>query len=418
MDASCGPTNALAQFSKHTQRDTSLQHERQHFAGQNEQNAFRNGPGLDANLNVDFQRFNQGNSVDFQPQGFHAQQFHGQPMANSINASENIGFRGENGQGWVLDFRGLSLEGQGSNQVQNRMQNAGPKSDWHRQFMQKMQLQNLQGQQNFQGQQQYNVQNLRGNMGQQQFQPQQQFQTQFQQHDNLNLMDFDEQALAKEFDMVEQELELHAQENEVQQMPELDNETEKEQFAAAARQVQQSMMSNHTQQSQETAQKFQQSGFLKLMTQILDREVEISNDGEKLVSKTTGEDIRQYLSDPLKHEREDEQEPEYQTPLKEFVTHGLVPQPQVQEKSRATNESANIRSHLPDPLAHIRDGALDGDLSLLQAAQVISGGQVQGDSWMEDGMWDSMDQTRPRTGPSLLSAYEQEVYDDYRNDDY
>ena len=85
------------------------------------------------------------------------------------------------------------------------------------------------------------------------------------------------------------------------------------------------------------------------------------------------------------------------------------------------SESSSVRAHLPDPLAHVRDGALALDLTPLQAARIISGGQVRPADWTEDESWTAetprQQQTpRPQRAP-LLDHAAQEAYDDYRNDD-
>lgn len=232
---------------------------------------------------------------------------------------------------------------------------------------------------------------------------QQQHQPQVQEKE-MATMEVDPEAFAHQFDQLEREL-AH-EETEA-----FDNEYEKEQFADAARQVQKSMITEKNLKSEETTSKFEQSNFLKLMALISDRKVEISREGDKLVEKSSGEDIRKHLSDPLRHEK-----PDYHDPVHE-TTH-FDPQPTLHQPQR-TNESANVMSHLPDPLAHIKNGALDENLSPLQAARIISGGQVTGNDWMEDEAWLAPIQpAQPRgRAPGILDKHWQEVYDDYRNDD-
>ncbi|KAJ8142820.1 hypothetical protein OY671_004049 [Metschnikowia pulcherrima] len=429
MEASCGPENVLQQLTKHTQRDNSLQHERQANFSQNQQNAFRSGPGLDPRLNSDFQRFSQGHYNEFEPQNQRVQNPTSVGGQNLHTQHSGPAFRVSDGgrtQEWVSDFSGLSLHDQqalgrnetmshiqGPNQISNRGQNQGQKVDWHHQFMQNMQAsrqaqhqnQPLQNSAHYGTSQFSSFQPMMNHYNQHQAFNQEQTQPQNQANTSLEGLEVDEEALARHFDMLEAEMAQETHENEDKTA--LDNNKEKEKFAEAARQVHATMVAQNPETSSETASKFQHSNFLHLMASIAERQVEISQEGDKLVSSSTGEDIRQHLSDPLRHERESE--PDYHKPPHENA--------QFSTQTRS-NESENIRNHLPDPLAHLRDGALDSDLSPLQAAQVISGGQVQENSWMEDEMWGSFGEPERRRGPSLLSAQDQEIYDDYRHDDH
>ena len=429
MEASCGPENALQQLTKHTQRDNSLQHERQANFSQNQQNAFRSGPGLDPRLNLDFQRFSLGHYNEFEPQNQRVQNPTLMGGQNLHTQHSGPAFRVRDGgrtQEWVLDFGGLSLHEQqalgrdetmshiqGLNQILDRGQNQGQKVDWHHQFMQNMQAlrqaqhqnQPLQNGAPYGTLQFSSFQPVMNHYNQHQAFNQDQTQPQSQANTSLEGLEVDEEALARHFDMLEAEMAQETHENEDKTA--LDNSKEKEKFAEAARQVHATMVAQNPETSLETALKFQHSNFLHLMALIAERQVEISQEGDKLVSSSTGEDIRQHLSDPLRHERESE--PDYHKPPHENA--------QFSTQTRS-NELENIRSHLPDPLAHLRDGALDSDLLPLQAAQVISGGQVQENSWMEDEMWGSFGEPERRRGPSLLSAQDQEIYDDYRHDDH
>lgn len=392
MDASCGPSNALSQLSKHSQRDTSLQNDTiQRHNAMNAPQAFRNGPGVDANLNRDFEQFNR-NLFEVEQFGFQGPQMN-QPQRMLPAPLQNV----QSSQtGWIQDFNGLSI------------QNPGPqKADWHRQFM-NMQQQpqvatqhaNAQFQQAPQFQQPMHFQQHQFQLAQH-FQPQQGYQqpAQLPKQVNEHTMEVDPQAFADHFDQIEQE--LAAEEKNA-----YDNEHEKEQFAEAARQVKNSMITEKNLKSEETSSKFEQSNFLKLMALISDRTVELSQEGDKLVEKSSGEDIRNHLSDPLMHEKIDYHEPVHET-------HELrqnAPEPVI------TNESQQIRSHLPDPLAHIKDGALSGNLSSLQAAQIISGGQVKENQWLENDSWEPRTIHGKQRG-GLLDTDWQEVYDDYRHDD-
>lgn len=421
MDASCGPSSALSQLSKHTQRDTSLQHERHHQAP-NQLPAFRSHLTVDASLNQDFHRFSQSGPSGFEAHTFGPSFGQNQGMQAAQRLEGNMGRNHE----WIHDFNGLSLrerQSQNQNQALNQGLNHG-KSDWHLQFMKMNQAQSQQNVQQSQQFQQLHNQLQYGQMGglgmNRLSQMNTQYAQQFQNHDVLDSMKEDsmkvDDQFAERFDALEREIAEQQTEK-----AEFSDDLEKEQFAEAARQVKSLMTRKVAGHSEETASKFQQSDFLKLMLSISDREVEISENGDKLVTKNSGTDIREHLSDPLRdvrgeslsHERTISEALRGEAPsgLPANLQPSHIPQPPTQRESDA------VRGHLPDPLAHIKDGDLNGDLSSLQAAQVISGGQVNSENWMEDGAWSQFGR---RTGrmPSLLSPMEQEVYDDYRQDDY
>lgn len=407
MDASCGPSNALSQLSKHTQRDQSLQNEFVGRQGPVQPGNFRTHGHVDAGLNREFQNFNSDGMSSFDPL-FAAQRHNaGPPMAMRQNPN------------WVQDFGGLSLGEQRGQTVPQG------KADWHRQFMQQQQQQHQQQGQSqsqylqmgqsgqFQGNQ---FQNLLQNS---QFQNPAMFQgyragtgqygqqnTQKLQHDGIELLQPGEMDFERHFDQVEREL-LEAekmQQNEEQ--IDLGDESEKEQFAEAARQIKNLMTSDKHVASDETSSKFQELSFLKLMTLISDRQVELSREGDKLVERESGEDIRAHLSDPLRHEKETQ--PDYHHPVHGAGDH-------VTNESGITRESENVTSHLPDPLAHIKDGALPSNLTPLQAARIISGGQVMASDWTEDESWNTP-HMRP-TGDGIMLQEWQDVYEDYRNED-
>lgn len=405
MDASCGPSNALSQLSKHTQRDSSLQND---FSGRQshpQQNGFRSHGGIDSNLNQDFQRFNTG-GVSFEPQfAAHRPQIHQQ--VNGLPLPQ-MGAMGH--QAWVQDFNGLTL----GNNVQ-KPESRAAKSDWHNQFMQHKLQQEHVAQQSH-----HMLQGLHQNQFQNQFHSHgptlgldQQFRQFGREHEtNMQISgsaDMDDSKFDSHFDRLEKE--MMQSELPVEQLDEMESdELEKERFAQAARQVKQSMISEKSLASEETSSKFHQSDFLKLMSLISTRQVEISKEGDKLVEKSSGEDIRDLLSDPLRHEKE--AQPDYHQPVH---LEGYSGAPlQTQEPSRFSNESQNITSHLPDPLAHIKDGSLPSDLTPLQAAKIISGGQVQNQNWEEDETWLTRGPPKKR---GIMPQEWQEVYDDYRNDD-
>lgn len=413
MDASCGPSNALNQLSKHSQRDRSLQHESFRPGAINQNNGqFKNQPGFDENLNNDFEAFNRGGMApQFNPismdqnRHFHMnQQNRHQNQQNlHIQQNQNPLIPNQNSQNqWIQDFNGLSINGQ--------------KNDWHQQFMAQMRPESQSLQNN--GFNQVGRGNFAPQFRNHQFSPiynQPQNLQNLQNHQNYETQEsaFDDHFEQLEKELADQEI---AQQNMDQEIPQEIDNMDKEQFAKAARQVQNSMTNTNNLRSQETNNKFEQSNFLKLMSSISDRKVELSNDGGKLVDASSGQDIRDHLSDPLKHEKQ----PDYHEPQFESERHFYEQIPnQINSEPPKSNESQNVTSHLPDPLAHIKDGQLPSDLSPFQAAQVVSGGQVQGNSWMEDELWgvEALKSREPRPRVSIMDEHWQEVYDDYRHDD-
>lgn len=386
MDASCGPGSAISQLEKHSRRDNSLQHEAvQRGQARGQQPAFHSQPGIDANLNREFQQFSQGKNMDFNVISERvpviARQHYGQPGPSQAQFRSP---RAANQQ-WVQDFKGLSLQ----QDTQMRKHQAPQPDNWSLQFMQQNKQQNLSSQRSHQSMM---------HLGQH-------LQAMLQQTDEVEKMN--SKAFDDRFDQISSEMEL-MEETEHQQDQQqarqntqrvMEDNSDKEEFARTARKVQTHMTSITPLVSSETTSKFQESNFLKLMSMISNGKVEVSKEGDKFVTTATGEDIRACFSDSLQDEEEG-------------ALHFVYPR---QRSGVVTNESFNVRGHLPDPLAHIKDGELLCDLSSLQAARVISGGQVERNDWMEDDSW-SFGEARPRRG-GLLNGENQELYDDYRNED-
>lgn len=422
MDASCGPSNALQNLSKHTQRDNSLQNE---FMGRNAPQqpgqGFRsNVHHVDQNLNQEFQQFNGAHQVN-------------NAYMNQISTSHNFNHIQRQPQqkqqpGWVQDFSNLSI-----NHRQTPQHHQPTQRDWHQQFMSQQGAQQHQ-QQHQQQPTQYNQRampnytagfsmNMRTNLSNPVYN-QMGTPTEHQEVHNLEqerLM-FDDQFDQLEKELAAQELEqpeVVQQEADVQ-IPLDDNELEKEEFANTARKVHQSMTKSDGTRSTETNSKFEQSDFLKLMNSISNRSVELSHEGDKLVNKA-GEDIREHLSDPLR-EVKNEQLQNHPEPSSEVnyhqPMHEASPFPpyrsQMVRPAPVESHQPELRGHLPDPLAHIKDGVLGDIDSPLQAAQIISGGQVNANDWMEDDMWTAPVATKKG---SILDSLSQEVFDDYRHDD-
>ncbi|KAK6203337.1 uncharacterized protein RJT21DRAFT_26345 [Scheffersomyces amazonensis] len=444
MDVSCGPSNALTNLSKHTQRDNSLQNEfalRNNQQSRNHPGNFKTNNGVDHRLNQEFQQFNGGNDfansfmTQFQPVQ------HRQQPVNPMQV---------NNPAWVSDFSNLSISQQPQPVQQSQANNLQGRSDWHQQFMQQsnnqMQIPSSQQQQ----QQPQFVPNYAQGMGMgmgmamtngpifsQHQQLQQPLQGQATEHQEVHKMEQEHKHFENQFDMIEKELQDQElqQDEQVADQTGLVDDSDKERFAETARKVETSMQ--NAKSSQETKSKFQNSDFLKLMSSISTRQVELS--GDKLVKTTNGEDIRQYLSDPLQDVRGEDGRREQTHGFNEEINyhaiqHGVPAFPQQSVAGESIQHQQNMRpdvNHLPDPLAHIKDGDLGDIMDPFTAARVITGGQVNLGDWtedLEDGDDDMMfgnsftgsrhNAPRQQKPHSIMTdKHQQEVYDDYRHDD-
>lgn len=228
--------------------------------------------------------------------------------------------------------------------------------------------------------------------------------------DTMKSMELEQDVIGSQFEQVAREI----FESEQAHRAEQENEDEKERFAEAARAVERLMILERNLKSEDTSTKFGQLNFLKLMALILARQVEISSGGDKLVERSASPGDRSgsvRAADAMRVDRE-ESAPEYRAP-------DLAP-----DYHRPMRESESVRPHLPDPLAHIREGGLSADLTPLQAARIVSGGQVQPSDWTEDDSWSLPHQSQllegqphQRQGHQIVDSAWQEMYDDYKNDD-
>lgn len=227
-------------------------------------------------------------------------------------------------------------------------------------------------------------------------------------HQEMHKMEQEKQIFDDQFDQVERELQ-QANTEKTTEMHSETSEYDKEQFAKTAKQVQESMLKG---QSEETNAKFQNSNFLKLMSLISNRSVEL--DGDKLVDRASGEDIR-------KNPAVVDSQP---VPAPLQLNHHANHIPMSRDQAPPQD---SLTLHLPDPLAHIKKGSVVDDVSPFQAAQIVTGNQVKAGDWMDDDDWLDMTEDAPfpvpggpqRVKPSrnILSDEWQEVYDDYRHDD-
>lgn len=442
--ASCGPSTALQNLNKHAQRDNSLQHQRhQHPQHPQQQGAsihqFRQGQQVDSRLNADFKQFNNGNDfansfmnqMNIKPsmqQHQHQQHQHQQPA-------------------WVNDFSNLSIQQQHQHQHQNQQQNQGTKSDWHQQFMQQQQQQpnTLQHQSNFQqmtpnyAMGSYQMRNTATTMT-----PMFHNQTEHQQQHKL---EEEQRAFEKQFDMIEKQLQ-----NESVTTEENTNQDEaKEEFARIARKAETSMKTIDSHDS-EMNEKFQNSQFLKLMSSIGNRQVEL--EGDKLVTLDSKEDIREKgipetitaTNPTITTAPRDTQEgqftlqgpsnPDFAKEMYDQIprpkpANTAFPHPSSGDSEHEQQQEPNDphQNTLPDPLAHIQDGQLSDINDPLTAARIISGGQVQMSDWVED--YDTISDTpskletdsnnnpnvRPFRKGQIVDHHWDEMYRDYRHDD-
>ncbi|CUM51049.1 unnamed protein product [Debaryomyces tyrocola] len=411
MDAAnCGPSNALQNLSKHTQRDNTLQNEI--IRNQPQQgNGFRNQPIVDQRLNQDFQQFSNGQAFNqFQPEPVH-QRFHQHHRQH--NHAQHSQHHPQ--QGWVQDFSKMSINQQPRHQARN-MRNGKVQNDWNQQFMNQTSQHPVQNNVAYQPQHQMGgfQMNMRTNLSNSLYQTR----GNIPEHKEMHKMEEENQIFDAQFDQMERELQHEQMSNEQTAEVQMDgNEFEKEQFAKTAKQVQESMLKG---ENTETNTKFQNSNFLKLMSSISNRSVELSAEGDKLVSKQSGEDIR----DNPEVVSSQSPTPAPVSQYDQYTNH--IP---MSQDDMPTQEPQTL--HLPDPLAHIKEGSIEGDVSPFQAAQIVTGNQVKTSDWMEDDEWLDMTEDAPfpvmggpqrmpptrRSRNNIMPDEWQEVYDDYKHDD-
>ncbi|EGW30432.1 uncharacterized protein SPAPADRAFT_63273 [Spathaspora passalidarum NRRL Y-27907] len=405
--ASCGPTSALQNLSKHAQRDTSLQHSqsRNIQTGANPIHGFRSG-NIDPRLNNDFQRFNQSGDIG------------GQAFMNNVRLqTESPQIQGQPqmmGQpGWVNDFSNLSIN-------KSTQQHPIQSNDWQQQFMQIRQQQQAQPQAQVAQGSQITPGYMSGrlNYGMNSMVQSHPVYEQQSEHQEVHKMEQQQKQFESQFDMIEQELMAQARTAETDaveiEIADSNNAKDKEEFAQTARKVQSAMLSANS-QDEEMQNKINNSSFLKLMNSIGNRHVEL--EGDKLVDVASGQDIR---------EQQQNQEDIASAAPRTLDNHCIVDNPvhhdgwvqdgQINlQQQRAQSSDVKDPAHenkLPDPLAHIKDGQLEDINDPFTAARIISGGQVQANDWMDDVDW--LDQTVPAPH---INRMMQESYDDYRHED-
>ncbi|EMG50270.1 hypothetical protein SBY92_003614 [Candida maltosa Xu316] len=407
MDAaSCGPSNAIQNLSKHTQRDTSLQHQRHQPQPQPQGiHQFRQGQQVDARLNNDFQQFNNGS--DF-ANSFMNQMNMKPNVQQQQHKQQNLQFQQG---GWVNDFSNLSIQKKPQQQM---------KSDWQQQFMQQsahpMQQQQVQPQQPYLQQMTPNYTTggyqMRTNLAAPSFQNQ-------TEHQQSHKLEEEQRRFENEFAMIEKHLQAEQQEEQVVGDAEI-NDIAKEKFAETARKVEDSIKTK-TYNDSEMQAKFENSQFLKLMSSIGNRQVEL--EGDKLVTADSKEDIREkgipetdaQTNKPFAAAQQinNNENPDYHQPMYDQVpvasTFPIISNEEVEEQTQKEPDNKQ-ENRLPDPLAHILDGQLNDINDPLTAARIISGGQVQMKDWVED-------YDRPFRKGQIVDHHWDEMYQDYRHDD-
>ncbi|KAI5963117.1 uncharacterized protein KGF55_002909 [Candida pseudojiufengensis] len=413
--ASCGPSSALQNLNKHTQRDTSLQHQRLHLNGPQQQgiHQFRQKHQIDSNLNNDFKHFNQSsNGHDF------ASSFLQQMNRPQFNqqAEPNMKLQ-QNQQGWVNDFSNLSIEHQKLNQQHN---------NWNQQFNQQrssQQLGPIREQQQQHQPQQHNYhhahQQYHPNYSMGNFQDRLQMNAipqynQQSEHQEMHKLQNQHQQFENEFDILEKELSEQQQEQQASEIAVDDLDSDKEKFAQTAKLVESSMNQINSQDSNMN-EKFQNSEFLKLMSSISNKQVEL--EGDKLVNSENKQDVREVgvpqttinqQSENVQGETQSTQNVstqqvnndihniDYHQPIHTHIPSEEMddwsfdsipnyppPQPQQVKKKQQPEELKPQENRLPDPLSHIKDNQLEGILDPLTAARIISGGQVKTRDWTD-----------------------------------
>lgn len=433
--ASCGPSNAIQNLNKHTQRDTSLQHQRlQQATGGSSVQQFRQGKQhIDPRLNNEFQQFNSGG--DFASSFMN--QMHIQPKVQHHHPVQQQ--QQQNG-GWVNDFSNLSIQ-----------QTPQAKSDWQQQFMQQNQNVTHHHQHQHQPQvQQSNFQQMTPNyalgnsyqmrsnvvpMASPVFQNQ-------SEHQQSHKLEEEQRRFENEFALIEKHLAAEQQQQQQEEVNtqevDIDN-IAKEKFAETARLVEDTIKSK-TYDDFEMKKKFENSQFLKLMSSIGNRKVEL--EGDKLVTSDSKEDIREkgipeseaqtaFASHQELHQQATLNNPDYHQPMFDQTPESSrdptgragvnVAQQPVQDT--AAEQENPQENRLPDPLAHIQDGQLSDINDPLTAAKVISGGQVQTKDWIEDFdnepeiKQQSAHNERPFRKGQIVDHHWDEMYHDYRHDD-
>ena len=420
MDAaSCGPSSALQSMSKYSQRDTSLQKDVVGHPSQGHVNEFRSQQAMDPYLANEFQEFQRGESLGT---------FRETPMAPGVPKYQMNVNRGmydgdhqhfQHQNQWVLDFSRLNLDTAKTHSGQTLQRSS--KGDWKDAFLSQVQQQGLH--QSFEAPRQYFLSHI----------PPRQYHANHSglrnytlpntlgmlEHQELHRRVEEERQFEEEFDKLEQELEGEGidQNDELLQQNSLRHSNDE--FAAIASKVERTMREN---KNKESSEKFQNSSFLKLMNAISNRSVELSENGKDLVEVALNQGNTPSSNSPT---------PDQYQEGPQLRTDSFIPQQsQMSQMDRnIPSDPVPTGSHLPDPLAHLKDNDLAKIMTPLQAAKVVSGNQVSNSDWLEDPDWSDQpnwnnmtprldfDEPKPYPRGRILSELQEESYYDYRNDD-
>ncbi|CCE83675.1 Piso0_004260 [Millerozyma farinosa CBS 7064] len=389
--AECGPSNALTKLQSHTAKDNSLQREfNRGFAGAPGQ--FR-GVNVDRQLNQDFREFSQGGRPGVSRANVSLHTYADSP---GLSLGRNIAPGGASqahgaSEKWVDDFAQLNIQKRDFGQRHAWEQSQ--RGDWQKQFMlqqsqqsQQGAMQNQQQRQNqYQGQYmgQYLNQNQFGRLGNDMIELS---------HSGMVNGLHDNSVFDDQFKQLERELQEQNAEQQQEQPEVVYEDVDNQGFSEAARDVRDAMLSS----SGSTGVKFRNSDFFHLMESVAEKRVQISQDGKSLEQRASA-----------------------------------PPASSVPQQQHPNHPRDSLKHYLPDPLSHVKDGALDDFNSPLAAAKAVSGNQVSTSDWIMDDDW--LDMTAAPTPAAanaskttalperqkvnLMPAEWQEVYDDYRHDD-
>ncbi|AOA62698.1 Peroxisomal membrane protein [Komagataella phaffii CBS 7435] len=315
-NGSCGPATALDNLSKRVGQDRTLEND--HVARFRDQNssqnrAFRAESSFNTTAGAEFGQF-QNTSV--QRNYFPSAELIRKNTRFGDNWSSEFRQQQENNK-WVEDFGAMNLENvrmeqeqsfQTMDQRTNMQAMSSTANAWTQEFnhMQhnkemeyEMRIRETQRLVNAPAREVFSMVNQHSQQHNQNF-THNQTQLGDQSHYMTNL------AFERQFETVQNEIDgmdMFSDSEQVEQQKELqkeddNNDIETTKFAEIAQQVFNQMNNVDTTVSQNTEHKFKQSNFLRLMDKVAQREVEINGSGDRFIDKT-GNDIRDYLPDPL-----------------------------------------------------------------------------------------------------------------------
>lgn len=364
--ASCGPSNALQNLSKHAQADRSLQQDRMGAApGQRQQFRTQTQGGQ---LNNEFQQFAQAGPAQNSFEQSHFAQSFGQPQMQHPSQMHQPQQQHQQGD-WAQSFSQLNLGPQTGPQHQQAnnwgqdFMRQGPQSHQVQPQMANGMMGSMSGMSSF-GPMYSNAQLMNSTYG---------LQAEHQQTHKTETKNAQDAAFEAAFGAVEESMVKPADKGkEVEKDPmeqtyrydqadalnrqaehisdnisreEVDIKTDESgEFASIARQIASSL-------EEADKSKFEKSSFMNLMRRIGNHEVTL--DGDKLVNKD-GEDIREEVKEELKREgasQENGFQSEAQMPL---PVHHEPPPP---EQMHPQFQEQNPEKQLEDPMVFIEQEA-------------------------------------------------------------